>query len=61
MKQAGPAQVCSRHEHLGQQLARCQRNHLPIAHFLQYDGITAPFKAGKDLVEKSHRFKELSF
>ncbi len=59
--QPQPPQISPRHQHLSQQLPRGKRNRLPVAHFLQHDGIAAALQARKDLVKKSHLLLKLSF
>ena len=53
--QPQPPQISPRHLHLREQLPRGKRNRLPVAHFLQHDGIAAALQTRKDLFEKSHR------
>src|ERR1700674_4387332 len=57
--QPQPPQISPRHQHLSQQVPRCERNRLPVAQFLQHYGIAAAFQARKNLFEKSHLFFEI--
>src|SRR6266852_2818434 len=49
-----PAQISTRHQHLSQQLPRRERNRLPVAQFLQDDGVAAALQARKYLFKESH-------
>jgi hypothetical protein len=55
--QSQSPQVRARHLNMGKQLARRQRDRLPVTQLLQYNCIAAALQAGKYLVEKSHFFE----
>jgi hypothetical protein len=59
--QPQPPQISPRHLHLSQQLPRRERNRLPVAEFLQHNGIAAALQARKNLFKKSQVFDTNSF
>jgi hypothetical protein len=52
--------ISPRYQQLRQQLPRGKRNRLPIADFLQHDGIAAALQADKNLFKENHLFSEVS-
>ena len=58
--QPQPPQISARHLHLSQQLPRGKWNRLPVAHFLQHNGIAARSRLAKICSRKVIDFAKLS-